>query len=237
MKKWLTIFLLFFPICSQGFSQELNEEVPSEAMTLGQLILNGGPIMVVIMALSIVTLFLIIRYFFIIRPSAMVPKDLIQEVSSSLSSGNKEKSLTLCNNNPGFLSEIIKAGIENSADGREEVEEAMERAGHSELALLQQNVRYLADIGVIAPMLGLLGTVLGMIKAFLMVAFQTGIVRDIMIAGGISQALVTTAAGLIVGIPAMAFYFFFRSRLQRISIETENTSADILKIILKKEAR
>ena len=110
----------------------------------------------------------------------------------------------------------------------------MERAGRSEFTLLQQSVKHLADIGVIAPMLGLLGTVLGMIKAFLMVAFQTGMVRDIMIAGGISQALVTTAAGLIVGIPAMAFYFYFRSRLQRIGIEAENIAPEFLKIISAK---
>lgn len=228
------IFLIFSSIL---FAEVLKELAPQEAMTLWELIKNGGVVMFVIMALSIFTITLLLRFIFTLRTFSMVPPHLVAEVRKHLLNGDRDSALRLCNTHDSFISRLIKTAIENSSSGRKEAEEATERAGRTQATLLSQSIRYLADIGVIAPMLGLLGTVLGMIRAFLLITFESGVVRHIMIAGGISQALVTTAAGLIVGIPAMAFYFFFRNKLQRIVSISENISSEILKLIPEGEER
>ena len=96
---------------------------------------------------------------------------------------------------------------------------------------LWQKLSYLADIAAIAPMVGLLGTVLGMIQAFNVIAFQTGAVKPVLLASGISKAMVTTATGLIVAIPAMIFYSFFRGRLQNVTARLENISTELFHLL------
>ena len=107
----------------------------------------------------------------------------------------------------------------------------MENCGRKEVATLWQNISYLADIATVAPMVGLLGTVLGMIQAFNVIAFQTAVVKPILLAGGVSKAMVTTAGGLIVAIPIMIFYAYFRGKVQEISSIVESYLTDIIKIV------
>jgi len=97
----------------------------------------------------------------------------------------------------------------------------MEDEARRFIELHWQRIGFLSDIAVISPMLGLLGTVLGMIKAFNAIAFKIGEVKPIFMAYGVSQAMVTTAAGLIVGIFSMVFYYFFRVRIQNIAVRSE----------------
>ena len=96
---------------------------------------------------------------------------------------------------------------------------------------------YLWDISVLAPLLGILGTVLGMINVFKAVAFQIAVVKPVALAGGVAQALVTTAAGLLVAIPTMAAYFFLRGRLQRLVVALEVASAKLLEQMFSQRAK
>ena len=110
----------------------------------------------------------------------------------------------------------------------------MEAVGRREAESLMRRVRYLSDIGTIAPMLGLLGTVLGMIQAFNFIAFDISAVKPVALASAVAQALVTTAAGLIVAIPCMGFFFYFRGQLQSIVAQVEEFAveiADTIKIL------
>ena len=109
----------------------------------------------------------------------------------------------------------------------------MKAEGARRAAALWQRVTYLQDIAVLAPMLGILGTVLGMIRSFNAIAYSTSLVKPVALAAGVSQALVTTAAGLTLAIPTMAFYFLFRGRVQRIISATESTSAQFLDKLVK----
>ena len=112
-----------------------------------------------------------------------------------------------------------------------EAREIAETEGTRQAAALNQRIAYLADIGAIAPMLGLFGTVLGMIKSFSVVASDIVSSRPMMLAGGVSEALVTTAAGLVIGIPAMAAYAFFRGRVQALIAELEAASTQLVALL------
>ena len=112
-----------------------------------------------------------------------------------------------------------------------EAREIAETEGTRQAAALNQRITYLADIGTIAPMLGLFGTVLGMIKSFSVVASDIVASRPIMLAEGVSEALVTTATGLVIGIPAMAAYAFFRGRVQSLIAELEAASTQLIALM------
>jgi biopolymer transport protein ExbB len=113
------------------------------------------------------------------------------------------------------------------------LKEVMEGEGSRQAALLQNQTQYLLDIAVIAPMVGLLGTVVGMLQAFNAVALDLARARPMTLASGVAQALITTAAGLIVGIPAMAFYAFFRGRVAKLTAQLETAAADLLGVLLR----
>jgi len=112
-----------------------------------------------------------------------------------------------------------------------EMEKAVEDAGQREVKRLSANLKPLVVIGMIAPLLGLLGTVWGMIEAFRVVATGEGLGDPTKLAGGISQALVTTAAGLVVAIPAQAAYYYYRSRIDRFVRRTEDAYAEISEVL------
>jgi len=119
----------------------------------------------------------------------------------------------------------------------EQVREIAQAEGSREAATLNQRVAWLADIATIAPMLGLLGTVFGMIHSFSIMANDVAASRPMLLAGGVAQALVATAAGLAVGIPAMAAYAFFRGKVQGMISEMEGATAILLTklVIARKE--
>ena len=104
----------------------------------------------------------------------------------------------------------------------------MEGEGSRQASLMQNQIQYLQDIAVIAPMIGLLGTVLGMLEAFNAVALDIAKAKPMVLAAGVSKALITTAAGLMVGIPAMMAYAYFRGRVTRLLAELETVSAELL---------
>jgi biopolymer transport protein ExbB len=107
----------------------------------------------------------------------------------------------------------------------------MENRARKEIGKLWQNIAYLGDIATIAPLLGLLGTVIGMIQAFSVISFAGSSLKPIMLVGGISKALVCTAAGLVIAIPCMSCYSFFRGKVQSISDQVEAYASDIMRLI------
>jgi len=121
----------------------------------------------------------------------------------------------------------LKAGLLRFGGKVDEVERAIEGAGQHEASLLTSNLRVLGAVANITPMLGLLGTVFGMIKAFNVIS-QSGTGNPGLVASGISEALITTAAGLVVGIPALALYHYFRGRIERFVFEMEEVSVQLV---------
>lgn len=202
-----------------------------KGMTLWQLIKTGGFIMVVLGGMSIAAIASIIFNFMTLQKTKLAPDDFTEDIMQKLSGKKHKIAEELCRSQNNIISKIVLAGLSKKIKGAVVAREAAETCARKEVANLWQNISYLSDIAMVSPMIGLLGTVLGMIQAFNVIAFQTAVVKPMLLAGGVSKAMVTTAGGLIVAIPAMIFYSYFRGKVQEISNVVESHSSDILKMM------
>ncbi len=179
----------------------------------------GGWIGYVIVLTSVVSLALIIEHIVNVKRDKIVPPQLVDEIEALFENEEYQEALELCESEPNFLTNVLSAGLPKMNAGFETMTTAMEDVAEEEAIKLQQKISYLSLIGNLAPMMGLFGTVTGMIKAFNTIAALGSAVSPSDLAGGISQALVTTFLGLFVAIPSMIAYFLFRNRVVRITLE------------------
>lgn len=195
-----------------------------------QFVMKGGYLMYPIMFCSVLTLAIFFERLFALRRSRIIPDKFIIEVSDLVRQQRMEDALTQCRLNNSSIARVLMAGISRHNKSRQQVKEAIEDVGRLEAATLERFLTILGTIAGIAPLLGLLGTVTGMIKAFSVIS-HAGIGNPQMLAGGISEALITTAAGLTVAIPAFVFYKFLRSRVDKRILRMERASIEILDLI------
>ena len=179
----------------------------------------GGPVGLLIILLSIAAVALVIEHIMTIRASVLMPPGLDEEVRQFLAAGRLAPADQACQMQPSFLSFVLRAGFAEVDGGWPAVEKAMEDATAEQSARLFRKIEYLSVIGNIAPMLGLLGTVVGMIFAFRELADSQGAPRAADLAEGIYLALVTTVEGLIVAIPSLAAFAIFRNRVDHFVAE------------------
>jgi biopolymer transport protein ExbB len=241
LMSFIIILLVLVGVCAlcfDGFAQADKVqpyvsalEESKEGMSLWATIKGGGFIMVVLALLSILAVTIIVYNFMMLKLEQLAPKNFSEKAIKKLEEHNIPSTKKYCNQNDNVISRIILSGLEKKKRGALFTKEAMENTAKKEIGKLWQNISYLSDIATIAPLIGLLGTVLGMIQAFNVIAFDTAVVKPILLAGGVSKAMVTTAGGLFVAIPVMLFYSFFRARVQDISDVIETYSTDIIKII------
>jgi len=215
-------------LCSVATAEEVGDMPPETGMTLWELIKSGGPIMVVLGILSVLAVAMIVTFFITLRSRRESWQHFIVQARSLIQEGEVDACEQLCEQKDDMLSRVLRAGLQVAGQDRYVVVEAIQSEGTRLAAALAQRVGYLSNIATLAPMLGILGTVLGMIRAFNSIAFQPGIAKPIVLAGGVSMALVTTASGLIVAIPIMAFYFYFRGRVQKVVAAVESASAEFV---------
>lgn len=208
-------------------------EQAKEGLTLWQLIKSGGFIMFVLMLLSIAATAMIVYSFMTIKVTQLCPKEPTQKLIEKLQTGSEQEVRQACESEQNVIPKIILAGLDSKKRGIAFARQAIENRAKREVDGLWQNISYLADIAVVAPLLGLLGTVMGMIQAFNVIAFQTAVVKPIVLAGGVSKAMVTTAGGLIVAIPVMLFYAYFRNKFRLITNIIESYTNEIIKSIEK----
>ncbi len=191
-------------------------------------ILAGGPIGFVIIFFSFIALALTIEHIVNIKRDKIVPPQLIDEIEGMFENEEYQEALELCEAEPNYLTNILAAGLPKINSGFETMKVSMDEAAEEESVKLQQKIGYLSLIGNISPMMGLFGTVSGMIVAFETIARLGASVSPSDLAGGISQALVTTFLGLFVAIPSMIAYFFFRNKVIRVSIELAAIADDLV---------
>ncbi len=181
--------------------------------------LVGFLILFSLLLLSLAAFALAIEHLMTIRESVLMPPELAEQVRGNLSVGNRAAADHLCQANPSFLSFVLRAGLAEVEGGWAAVEKALEDATAEQAARLFRKIEYLSVIGNIAPMIGLLGTVIGMIFAFQEVADTQGAARAAQLAEGIYTALVTTVGGLLVAIPSLAGFAIFRNRVDQLVAE------------------
>lgn len=193
------------------------------SLGLGGILKAGGPVGVLIILLSIGAVALVIEHAMTIREGVLMPPGMADEVRELLGQGKLGPAQQRCRTEPSFLSHVLEAGLAEADVGWPAVEKAVEDAAADQSARLFRKIEYLSVIGNIAPMLGLLGTVIGMIFAFQKVATASGPVVAADLAEGIYLALITTVLGLIVAIPSLAAFAWFRNRVDQLVAETSYT--------------
>lgn len=189
-----------------------------------QIVFSGGPIgiliMVVLILLSITAVALCAENLFSIRSSLLMPPGLADEIQKRLAGGDLAATRQLCDSNPSFLSVLVRNGIAEAEGGWAAVEKALEDTAAEQAARLYRKVEFLSVIANLATMLGLLGTVFGLIMAFREVAASQGAARPADLASGIYHALVSTVAGLMIAIPSLGAFAIFRNRVDELAAET-----------------
>ncbi|AMV30979.1 biopolymer transport protein ExbB [Pirellula sp. SH-Sr6A] len=191
--------------------------------SLMEIIFSGGimgiTIMVILIVLSVVSVYLVVDQALGLRRKDLIPADLTESVRTLLAQGKLKEADQLCRERPCPLSFVLLNGIAEIEFGWPAVEKALEDSTAEQAARLYRKLEYLTVIGNLAPMLGLLGTVTGMILAFREVAISAGSAGAADLASGIYSALVTTVAGLSIAIPAMGAFAIFRNKIDEIISE------------------
>lgn len=200
-------------------------------MNLLELFLKGGLVMWPILICSMVTVAVIVEKYVTLSRAKVDPKQLMMKIRSALSHNDVVSAVEACSKVKAPVSNILKHGVVNYKQGEQSVKEAIELAGKEEIFHLEKRLSVLANMAGIAPMLGFLGTVTGMISAFQTIERLGGNVNPSVLAGGIWEAMLTTAFGLLVGIPALYFYNYFVSRVNRFIYEIENSAEEFLSLV------
>ncbi len=191
-----------------------------DSISIGGLIKDSGPIGWCIILLSIVALALVIEAFTSLKRDKLAPPDQIDEIQALFDEGQYQEAMNLCEEEPNYFTRVCAAGISKIGHDFEVIEKSIEEMGDEESIKLHQKIGWLSLISNIAPMMGLLGTVAGMVAAFKKIASSGGQASPAELAAGISVALLTTMFGLVVAIPTTAVFAFLRNRMIRTIIET-----------------
>ena len=195
--------------------------------SLYDLLISGGPLMVPIGLCSVVALAYATERWIRLQPTFLGSQAFGRQVLETVQACGAAEALELCRRKPTPLARILAAGLERTRQPFLEREKAVEDTAASEMKLLGQNLRPLLLIWLIAPLLGLLGTVWGMIEAFSRIATAEGIGRPEELAAGIYQALTTTAAGLTVAIPAIVAHHMLKGRIERFARRSEGVYREL----------
>lgn len=235
MRKWNLVaraalaaaFVAVLPAV-EAFAQGAPQEQEKVVMTLGKFVEYGGWVGNVIILCSVVLVALMIEHSVNVRRDKLVPPEMIDELEALLEEEEYQEALELCESEPNYLTNIIGAALPKMNAGFVEMKEAALDAGAAEAAKLHQKIAYISLLANIAPMLGLFGTVYGMVSAFTEIVNLGASVTPRDLAAGVQQALVTTVLGLLVAIPAIIFGFWIKNRVIKITGEIQAIADDML---------
>ncbi len=228
---WLSVIVLVLLLlwvwagqaAAQAPPDSADAQVGGKKISLWRMIRAGGFIGFVIILLSLVATALIIEHFLSIRRDRLVPPVLADRLGAFLDAGQHEQAQHECEQDASFLGAVVNAGLGQRGGmfGFFDMQTAMQEVSEREVSKLYRKIEYLAFIAGAAPMLGLLGTVTGMIVSFNVIAQSEGTAKPSQLAEGIWEALITTVEGLVVAIPVMFFVSFFRGRIDSFVAEAE----------------
>lgn len=192
--------------------------------------LRGGPLMWPILLCSIVSITIILeRFCHFYQERTKIP-NILSRVKNLLKDGKADEAIKLCESASGPIARILAIGIHIRHRTLEEKEKMISRAGSKIIRQLERNLRGLTIIGNIAPLLGLLGTVTGMIRVFMKIQELGGRVDAQVLAGGIWEALITTAAGLFVAIPTLVAYHYFEGRVDNVASSMKDVATELIEL-------
>ena len=217
--KYFSLFFSFLLLAPVLMAAE--GEAAAKKKTVLDIIHEGGVVMYILIIASVMIMAFTIEAILKIRQARLAPPAVLAQLKDAIVSGNYPTAYQVCVSNPCYLSRIVQAGLERLGRGRDAAEKVMGEVTAKELNGIKSNIQYLSVIGVVSPMVGLTGTVLGMIKAFETLG-SSGAADPSKLAGNISEVLVATGTGLFVAIPAFVLYYVFRNRIQTVSVAVDS---------------
>ncbi len=220
-----------------AMAQEIPDIAPSvgvvEEVALDVMVQQGGPILWVIIALGFVGLVLTFYLFFTVSSRREAPIKLVRRATEQIRTGDLRGAYLMCEGRDELMARVLYAGLKMAEQERYIIQESMESEGERGAAALWQKISYLNNIGAIAPLLGLLGTVWGMIGAFSAIALDNSQTKGLAMAYNVSQAMITTAAGLLLAIPALMAYYYFRGRVLKVISQVEAHASEFVELIIR----
>lgn len=223
----LAFLLLGVVFAPQVLAQDDGAPV-TETVSVLDNIKAAGWVGVILILMSITGVSFIIIYAMQMRRDVLVPPELLAHVEGLFDQGDYDSALDAMEQQPCYLSSVLTPGLLKINRPYEEVEVAMEEAGEMEAAELHRKISYISLIAAIAPMLGLLGTVMGMVSAFNVIATSKTSPKPKDLASGISEALMTTMMGLIVAIPMTVAYFIFKTKIDGAAVEVSSIASELM---------
>jgi len=201
------------------------------SMTFFEILSQGGFLMIPLFILSILAIYVIAERWRFLDNSRMDTNNTLNTIETLLKSGSQQRAIQYCDEFDKPLARILKSGIQKLGRPISDIRDSLKKAGKKEIFQLEKRMNWLATIAGVAPLIGFTGTVTGMIRAFMDIQSLQGNVNPSVLAGGIWEALITTATGLIVGIIAYGFYNYLLGKINRLVFELENASADFVDLL------
>jgi biopolymer transport protein ExbB len=200
-----------------------------------ELFKSGGPVMYPILLCSILFVAILIERLFHLHRAQINTAEFVAGIRNILKKRNIAEAISICEETPGPVAHVIKAGIIKHDRAKSEIREAIDDAALHEVPRLEKNLVVLATIAHITPLLGLFGTVLGMMQVFFKICELGGRTDAAQLAGGIGQALITTAAGLAVAIPVFIAYNYLVSRVGTLVWDMERSATEVVDLLTETE--
>ena len=199
------------------------------------LIQRGGYVMYPIGICSLVAMWVFIERFWSFRRASVNAAEFTAGIRNLVQNKRITEAITLCTETPGPVAAVLRTALLSHGLSKEEIEEAIERAARYELPRLEHNLAVIATLARVAPLLGLLGTVTGMIQTFYIIQTQAPFIQPAQLAKGIWESLLTTAFGLVVAIPCHVAYDYLTSRVSSFASDMDRSAADIVQILTDTE--
>lgn len=192
-----------------------------------EVLMQGGPLVWVLLAVGLTGLLVFLERVLHLHRAKIRSEDFLQGLFRNLEYGHVEEALKVCDETPGPVAYLAKTAILHRNNDSEAFKRAMDNAGRSEISRMERRLVILATTAQVAPLIGLLGTVLGMVRALLVMNRQGPLVQSSDLSGLLMQALITTALGLIVAIPAYGGYNFLVNKMEKIVLDMERSASEI----------
>lgn len=193
-----------------------------------ELINSGGPVMWLIIACAWIALVIFLERFFHLHRAQIKIDDFLNGITTNLMHGNDLEAVSICDQTPGPAAHLVRTALLHRDDSKDELVKAVQQAGICEIPRLERHMNLLITLAQVLPMLGLFGTVLGLLNIFSALLAGSPLANIGDLSGGLWTALITTAAGLGAGIPAYAGYHFLVSRVESIALDMEQTAGEII---------
>ena len=230
----LSTILLQAPDAAAVVPDTLSQATPQvieQELSVWDLCLKGGFIMIPLLALSLVCIYILVERSLVLKAALKEDRTFMKRIKDYITEGEFESAMKLCKNTNTPYARLIQKGVSRIGRPMNDVLVAIENVGNLEVARLEKGFSWLATTAAGAPMIGFLGTVIGMVEAFFALASAGGIANVSILANGIYEALVTTVAGLIVGIIAMFAYNYLVSRVNRVMNQLEAKTMEFMDLL------